>query len=227
MGSEVDNLRRYAPLIDDWGAFVAACERTLPVVVWGNPLRRNILEGLNDADGMSSPRGATEADLLAARLSARGYACDLLGWYPGAMKVDGLAKPGRTLEYLLGLYHVQEEVSLIPALLMAPRPGERILDLCAAPGGKTAQMSVATGCRGTIVANDVRFDRIRALRSNCERLGLLNVAMTSQDGTGFPLDAGPFDAILLDVPCSCEGNVRQGTGVRYQEPGEFLTGRSG
>ena len=71
-------------------------------------------------------------------------------------------------------------------------------------------MSVATGCRGTIVSNDVRFDRLRALRSNCERLGLLNVAMTAQDGVAFPLDAGPFDAILLDVPCSCEGNVRQG-----------------
>jgi len=116
---------------------------------------------------------------------------------------------------------------LIPAMLLDARPGERILDLCAAPGGKTAQMAVATGCDGTIVANDVRVDRVRALRSNCERLGLTNVAMTVQDGTGFPLESGPFDAILLDVPCSCEGNVRQGFGARYETPGRFLTGRSG
>lgn len=251
MGSEVDNLRRYAPLIDDWEAFAASCRRPLPLVVWANPLRRNTLARLNEADGISSPAGgpgpedtawpddtagsadtagrdgAAAGEMLAARLSARGYECEPVGWYPGAMKVHGLSKPGRTLEYLLGLYHVQEEASLIPSVLLAARPGERILDLCAAPGGKTAQMSVATACRGTIVANDVRFDRLRALRSNCERLGLLNVAMTSQDGTGFPLEAGPFDAILLDVPCSCEGNVRQGTGVRHREPGEFLAGRSG
>lgn len=251
MGSEVDNLRRYAPLIDDWEAFAASCRRPLPLVVWANPLRRNTLARLNEADGISSPAGgpgpedtawpddtagsadtagrdgAAAGEMLAARLSARGYECEPVGWYPGAMKIHGLSKPGRTLEYLLGLYHVQEEASLIPSVLLAARPGERILDLCAAPGGKTAQMSVATACRGTIVANDVRFDRLRALRSNCERLGLLNVAMTSQDGTGFPLEAGPFDAILLDVPCSCEGNVRQGTGVRHREPGEFLAGRSG
>ncbi len=239
MGSKADNLRRYAPLIEDWEAFASACRRPLPLVVWANPLRRNALAKLNAADripspaganrpdGATGPHGTAEAELLAARLSARGYECDPLGWYPGAMKIHGLLKPGRTLEYLLGLYHVQEEASLIPSLLLAPRPGERILDLCAAPGGKTAQMSVATRCRGTIVSNDVRFDRLRALRSNCERLGLLNVAMTAQDGTAFPLDAGPFDAILLDVPCSCEGNVRQGTGVRYREPGEFLAGRSG
>jgi 16S rRNA C967 or C1407 C5-methylase (RsmB/RsmF family) len=51
--------------------------------------------------------------------------------------------------------------------------------------------------------------------------------MTAQDGTGFPLEAGPFDAILLDAPCSCEGNVRQGTGTRWERPDEFLQGRSG
>jgi len=230
MGSEVENLRRYAPLIDDWEAFTAACEKPLPVVVWANPLRRGALERLNAADGVATPdqpESTTAAAMLCARLEARGYACEPLVWYPGGIKVTGLAKPGLTLEYLLGLYHVQEEVSLIPAVLLAPRPGERILDLCAAPGGKTAQLAVATDCRGTIVANDVRFDRIRALRSNCERLGLLNVAMTAQDGTGFPLEAGPFDAILLDAPCSCEGNVRQGSGAGCEQPGEFLHGRSG
>ena len=86
MGSELDNLRRYAPLIDDWEAFAAACQRSLPVVVWANPLRRNSLERLNETDGIFLPGGATgadgatEAEMLAARLSARGYECDPLGW---------------------------------------------------------------------------------------------------------------------------------------------------
>ena len=230
MGFEIGNLRRYADLIDDWAAFARSCESTLPVVIWTNPLRTRVLERLNDADGIAPQPGASSADRqspLAARLRARGYDCRELGWYPGALRVEGLNKPGLTLEYMLGCYHVQEEASLIPAMLLEPRAGERILDLCAAPGGKTAQMAVTAGFAGTIVANDVRIDRVRALRSNCERLGLLNVAMTVQDGTGFPLESGPFDAILLDAPCSCEGNVRQGFGGRYEVPGPFLTGRSG
>lgn len=233
MSHVADNLRRYEPLIDDWAAFADACARPLPPVVWTNPLRRAALDGLNAHDGAreavaaAAERYGEEGAALAARLEARGYGCKPIAWHPGALKVSGLDKPGLTFEYVLGLYHVQEEVSLIPARLLAPRPGDRILDLCAAPGGKTAQLAVATACRGTIVANDVRIDRLRALRSNCERLGLLNVAMTAQDGTRFPLEAGPFDAILLDAPCSCEGNVRQGKGVRWTEPEPFLAGRSG
>ena len=229
MALRTDNLRRYVDLIDDWDAFASACERPLPMVIWTNPLRRGVLERLNVADRLpcSAPGDPTGGGLLAARLRARGYECEDLGWYPGGYKLDGLSKPGRTLEHLLGIFHVQEEVSLIPSVVLAPRPGERILDMCAAPGGKTAQIAVAMASRGTVVANDVRIDRLRALRSNCERLGLLNVAMTGHDGTGFPLDAGPFDAILLDVPCSCEGNVRRGTGSGHRRPGAFLTGRSG
>jgi len=231
MAMEIENLLRYEPLIDDWQAFVAACDQHLPVVVWANPLRREALRRLNFADGIEcDPTSAdvtAEAALLAARLRARGYVCEPLGWHSGGMKVSGLEKPGLTLEFLLGLCHVQEEASLIPVRLLAPRPGERILDLCAAPGGKTAQISVAMEGRGVVVANDLRVDRIRALRSNCERLGLVNVAMTAQDGTGFPLDAGPFDAILLDAPCSCEGNVRQGSGIPHGGSEDFLQGRSG
>lgn len=232
MSFEIGSLRRYSDLIDDWDAFEKACERPLPVVVWANALRAAVLAAMNRADGLSTPEpgehvARSAGRMLAARLAQRGYACEELGWLPGALRVTGLEKPGRTLEYHLGTYHVQEEISLVPAVVLDPRPGERILDLCAAPGGKTAQISVALGARGTIVANDVRIDRLRALRSNCERLGLLNVAMTAQDGTRFPFEAGLFDAILLDVPCSCEGNVRQGVGGRYEPPGEFLTGRSG
>ena len=226
MAIDVDDLRRYEALVGDWQAFEEACRAPLPTVVWANPARGEALRSLNVADGVGTADEGP-GTMLAHRLAARGYRTEPVGWYPDALKIEGLEKPGLTLEHLLGIYHVQEEISLVPAVVLAPRPGDRILDLCAAPGGKTAQMAVALGSSGTVVANDVRVDRVRALRSNCERLGLLNVAMTAQDGTNFPLDAGHFDAILLDVPCSCEGNVRQGAGYGYAAAGGTVTGRAG
>ena len=229
MAFKIDNFRHYGDLIDDWDAFADACKRPLPVVIWANPLRRKALERLNCADGLpfSIEEDQTGGSLLVARLRTRGYECEEVSWYPGAYRFPNFLKPGRTLEHLLGIYHVQEEVSLIPSVVLAARSGELILDMCAAPGGKTAQIAVAMASEGTVVANDVRIDRLRALRSNCERLGLLNVAMTGHDGTKYPLDDGPFDAILLDVPCSCEGNIRRNIGADYEPQGAFLTGRSG
>ena len=166
MSDKTEFLRRYEPLVDDWAAFVQACEAPLPVVVWANPLRIEALSDLNRAAGLpvaevgerSDPRLAA-GQMLAVRLRARGYACDELDWYPGGLKVAGLDKPGRTLEHHLGLYHVQEEASLVPVVVLDPLPGERILDLCAAPGGKTAQISVAAGATPPVVAHDLRVAR--------------------------------------------------------------------
>ena len=234
MSDKIEFLRRYEPLVDDWAAFAQACEAPLPMVVWANPLRVEALSRLNRAARLpvvdvdeGSDASAAAGQMLAARLRARGYACEELDWYPGGLKVADLDKPGRTLEHHLGLYHVQEEASLVPVRVLDPRPGERILDLCAAPGGKTAQIAIAAGATTTVVANDLRVDRLRALRSNLERLAVLNVAVTAHDGTRFPLEVGEFDRLLLDVPCSCEGNIRQGRPPGFEPPGEFLTGRSG
>ncbi len=231
---KTDFLRRYEPLVDDWTAFVQACETPLPVVAWANPLRVEAISRLNRAAGLpvvevdeESDPSAAAGQMLATRLRARGYACDELEWYPGGLRLTDLDKPGRTLEHYLGLLHVQEEASLVPVRVLDPRPGERILDLCAAPGGKTAQIAIAAGVTTTVVANDLRVGRLRALRSNLERLAVLNVVMTAHDGTRFPLEAGEFDRLLLDVPCSCEGNIRQGQPPGFEAPGEFLTGRSG
>ncbi|NKB89213.1 MAG: hypothetical protein GKS06_13430 [Acidobacteria bacterium] len=195
-------LDRYRELVADWPAFLEACQRPLPTVVWENPLRRDLVTRVGAECGLGE--AATVADLL----SCRGYSTTALDWRPGAWRVDGLAKPGRTFEHYLGLMHVQEEVSLAPPEVLAARPGERVLDLCAAPGGKTAGIAISMRNTGTVIANDLRPQRLRPLRANCERLGILNVVITPINGVRFPLEAGPFDRILLDVPCSCEGNVR-------------------
>lgn len=186
----LDIFARYRSIIDDWGAFSDALGRPLPLCAWANPSRASTAE-------------------VVARLRADGLTVEQVGWYPGAFRIRGDVGIGTRLEYLAGLLHVQEEVALIPALLLAPQPGERILDLCAAPGNKTAQLAVMMRHRGTVVANDYNFGRMKALRHTIDRLGLENVTATLYNAANYPRTARRFDGVLADVPCSCEGTSRK------------------
>ena len=195
------SLERYRPLIGDWADFCAAIARPLPTTVWANTLR-------------ATP------ERVRALLAAEGYAPEPIGWCPGAFRLSAdearpaeTPTPGRGLLAMTGLYHVQEEVSLLPVLLLDPRPGERVLDLCAAPGGKTAALAVAMENRGTVVANDVDWRRLIAVGRNLDRIGLVNVATTAWDAANFPESGGLYDRVLADVPCTCEGTSRKNTGV--------------
>lgn len=181
---------RYQALVDDWAAFVQALWRPLPVCVWTNTLR-------------------TTPEQLKAMLEAEGLAPVPLAWRSDAFRLPPNSRPGNRLTYVLGHYHVQEEVSLLPVPLLDPKPGERVLDLCAAPGGKTAQIAARLQNRGTVVANDSNPLRLRQLSGTIERLGFVNVTTTLHDGANYPLESGPFDRVLVDVPCSCEGNFRK------------------
>lgn len=195
---------RYYPIIDDIKAFEETIGRSQPLFVWTNTLR-------------TTPRQ------LVHILMQDGYDLTPLAWHPEAFRVrrrgeGGNERLGRHWAYLAGWFHIQEASSMIPALLLNPRPGERILDLCAAPGNKTALMAQAIENRGTVVANDVFWDRLRPLRSAIDRLGLLNVSVTCHDGTSYPRCAGQFDRVLVDVPCSCEGTARRFPGLLKRPP---------
>ncbi len=136
-----------------------------------------------------------------------GFLGQQFSWYPEGFFIDE-EKPGKYLEHFLGYYHVQSAISMVPALLLDPRPEERVLDMTAAPGSKTTQMAQMMGNRGVIVANDVRVERLKALKSNIERLGVLNTVVTRNDGRNLRLGS-TFDKVLLDAPCSGEGTVRK------------------
>jgi SAM-dependent methyltransferase len=108
---------------------------------------------------------------------------------------------------------------MIPALLARPQRGDLILDMCAAPGNKTAQLAAAVGDAGGVVANDVSSSRLHILRGTVDRLGLANVSVTNYDAQHFPDVDNTFDAVLADVPCSCEGTSRKYSNVlRPQHP---------
>lgn len=184
------SLGRYRGLVDDWDAFAAALCRPLAPCVWANPSRLTPAE-------------------LRGLLAQEGIEAEPLAWLPGALRLPLATRTGQHWWFCAGLAHAQEAVSQVPALLMALAPGQRVLDLCAAPGGKTAQIAFALGNRGTLIANDISTDRIKALQGNLDRLGVVNCSTTCTDGANWPAAGGSFERILVDAPCSSEGTIRR------------------
>ncbi len=109
-----------------------------------------------------------------------------------------------------GAYYIQEPSAMAPVALLAPQPGERVLDLCAAPGGKTTQIADALCGQGLIVCNEPVPSRAKILSRNVERMGVSNALVVSADPEKLaPIWPEAFDAILVDAPCSGEGMFRR------------------
>lgn len=127
------------------------------------------------------------------------------------------AGPGLHPYHHAGAYYLQEPSASAPAALLGVQPGERVLDLCAAPGGKACQIAAALGGSGLLVANEVSVGRAAALLSNLERMGAANVVVTQASaarlGEALP---GYFDRVLVDAPCSGEGMFRKSEAARAQ-----------
>ena len=114
---------------------------------------------------------------------------------------------GATTEYLAGLYMLQSAASMLPVMALAPQPGNYVLDMAAAPGGKTTHIAQIMKNTGLIVANDLKKERLVGLHFNCQRLGVKNVIVTNYDGRKFPKSLKNFDRILLDAPCTGLGVI--------------------
>lgn len=203
-------LERYESLIDDFDAFRAACERSLPSVVRVNTIK-------------------TTVERARAALEAGGYAYEPCEWHPKLLRLE-TDSPGTSWPYFHGWLYGQEEVSALPALILDPGPGERVFDVCAAPGSKTTQLAAMMNDTGICVANDANLGRISALRSNAERCGVSNLAITHGDARHAslkPFDGELFDRTLVDVPCSCEGTVRKNPTVLEEWSREQIKGVAG
>lgn len=144
-------------------------------------------------------------------LLERGFKLTPLAFYEPGFRVDWHpGEMGRTPEHAAGLFYIQEPSSMIPPVILSPQPTERVLDLAAAPGSKTTQMSALMENQGLVLANDPDRQRLKALHGALDRLGCLNVATCSVDGARIGgIYPGFFDRVLLDAPCSGLGTLHK------------------
>jgi len=195
-------LERYRAIIPDWEGF----QDTI--------LRR-------DPPTLRVRTGRISTAVLKDRLQAQGFVLAEVEGLPDFFRViDGPHTVADTLENWLGLFYIQQASTGVAVPLLAPRPGERVLDLCAAPGGKTTHASDLMQDRGCIVAIDRNEDRIRALLGNMYRTAHPNVLVLAGDGTSLP-DGALFDRVLVDAPCSAEGTLRRKHGKPRGQTAKF------
>jgi NOL1/NOP2/sun family putative RNA methylase len=152
---------------------------------------------------------------LKKRLEKKSWEISKIKDHPEILRIESILQPGeigKTKEHILGYYYSQEITSMMPIIALKPEPEEILLDCCAAPGSKTTQAAALMQNKGTIFANDVTISRIIILSANLERQGVTNTIITRHDAVILSkkleeLDL-KFKKILLDAPCSGEGNIR-------------------
>ena len=141
------------------------------------------------------------------------FAAESVPWAEGGFYTAS-EKLGHMPAHHAGLFYVQEPSAMCAAPLLDAKAGERVLDLCAAPGGKTTQLAAAMRGEGVLIANEYVYDRARILSQNVERLGVQNCAVISADTAALAKKLPAyFDKILVDAPCSGEGMFRKDAGA--------------
>ncbi|KAL9126126.1 MAG: hypothetical protein Q9217_004770 [Psora testacea] len=187
-------------------AFFEANETARPVVIRTNTLRTHRRE-------------------LAQSLINRGVTLEPVGkWSKVGLQIFESQVPlGATPEYLAGHYILQAASSFLPVMTLAPQEHERILDMAAAPGGKTTYIAALMKNTGSIFANDSNKSRAKGLIGNIHRLGVKNTIVCNYDAREFPKVIGGFDRVLLDAPCSGTGVIAKDPSVKTNKTGkDFL-----
>jgi len=178
--------------------YMDASDRPRPLVIRTNTLK------------------TTRKDLM-EQLGKRGANVEGIEWSKVAIKVTESAVPiGATPEYLAGHYMLQSAASLNPVMALAPKPGERVLDMSAAPGGKTTYIAQLMKNSGVVIANDLKPARQKSTVANLHRMGVKNSIVCCYDGRKVPGVMKGFDRVLLDAPCSGLGVISRDQTVKIQ-----------
>lgn len=180
---------------DEYGAFI----RTYEEPAWAG-VRVNTLKISKEAFAALSP-----------------FELDPIPWCGTGYYVPDGSRPGKHPYYHAGLYYIQEPSAMAPVECLEVLPGDKVLDLCAAPGGKSTQIAAKLEGRGLLVSNDLHPDRTKALAKNLELYGVRNGIVLNESperiAAAFP---GFFDKILIDAPCSGEGMFRKDEAMTKQ-----------
>lgn len=181
--------QRYCQLVDDPELFLSTLMEYAPRSFRVNRLKASVAD-------------------VKSRFEEYGIRLTQMNWYEDAFLSEN-PDIGATLEHFLGMIYIQEIVSMFPPVIIKNelKQAKFVLDGCAAPGSKTTQMAAIMENKGTIIANDLSYGRIRALKFNIEKTGTLNTIITNRDLNSFP--NLQFDVVLLDAPCSAEGTIRK------------------
>ncbi len=195
-------LARWGP--DETHDFLRSLSRPSPVSLWVNPAL-----------------GPLEA--LARELREEGIETQESKWIPHCLRVLR-GNPATSRCFREGKGYLQDEASQAIALLMPVRPGLTILDACAAPGGKSFILACRTGAEGKVIAVDRAMARLRRLLHNRARLKIDNVLAVAADMEGRPPFSSPFEAVLLDAPCTGTGVMGRHPEIRWRlAPGDLTS----
>ena len=152
-----------------------------------------------------------------AAQAAEEFADGAVEWCPMGRYYRPDARPGLSLLHFAGAYYIQEASAMAPAMALDVQPGDRVLDLCAAPGGKSGQLAAALNGQGLLISNEPEPSRVKILSATMERLGVSNsVVVNSLPEKLSPLLPEFFDKILVDAPCSGEGMFRRDPATRAE-----------
>lgn len=205
---------------EEYPAFCESFEREACRALRLNPLKRGA-DGRGAAEVFGAGRGLGEAgekavaaedgEAVTEGCPASGFArLTAVPWAENGYCYEPGDQPGRHPFHAAGMYYIQEPSAMLPAELLQAQPGERVLDLCAAPGGKSTQIAAKMAGRGLLVCNDIHPARAKILSENIERMGIVNACVTSESPARLAeLLPGYFHRALVDAPCSGEGMFRK------------------
>ena len=193
------------------------------------PLPDEFMRSIEEMLGCEAPAffaSLEEPPTLALRLNparagaaaaAEAFAADPVPWEENGRYLRVGAKPGAGIAHAAGAFYLQEASAMVSAAILDAQGGERILDLCAAPGGKSTQIAAALGGSGLLISNEPEPARAKVLAANLERMGVRNAAVTNAYPDALSARWPEyFDAVLCDAPCSGEGMFRREPDARAE-----------
>lgn len=186
-------------------AFLSANNGTPPLTVQVNPLK-------------------TDGESLIEELAGWGVTAKAHSWVPGCLEVTSAGDLTTLEPFRAGKLLVQDPAARLVSLIAGVHPGQKVLDLCAAPGGKSFSAAFAMQDKGEIVSCDLHENKLKRIQEGAARLGLHTIATSAGDGRVFrPEWEAKFDVVLVDAPCSGLGIIRKKPDVRYKRADDLFT----